>query len=333
MPGRYLFGSGFDSLAQQRQSYDQLAYSLADQDRQARERAAAVVRAQADREQQRQDQMVADSTARQYQFGRDAQVQAERASQDATQQYQFGVGQQFRQKEFDAAQKNQADTMAFNRDLIKTQASEGKADADYSDAEQKAQAGILTDPKLLDSQYPNLTPVQKMRVHDVIANRLQSSIQQFKAASAAATAATGFVNQGNVAVPEKGSLFWKTPAVPAKKITESEAFEKLAGNRAFSKVASSLEWDEDSQGFTPIIPDPTAKGKPETPATPAYNFGTPAASPAPQPAPLPSTAGQAPIAAPATNQMVSVVSPTGVRGRVPAAKVQAALRAGYQLAQ
>lgn len=263
----YIFGGDINSLAGQKNTYDQMNVNLALQDRALRQKA----------QDEYQQQMIT------------AQRQAEEdARQNAAQRFQFDLGQQdradrlagqaydrgMRMFDFTTGRADRAAQDAESRRRFDIQTgletqrlNAAKGQGDYSELVNAVQSGGVKTPEEIDSLFGHLSDGQRDRAKTYLAAAQQGKLEDYQAVDAAARAATGMVRPKPVAaVP--GAHFWNRdiPAVPAKVLNEDEAMAALAGVKALNKFLPQLTWDEASQSFQPVM------------RKPGFNFTVPTAA-------------------------------------------------------
>jgi hypothetical protein len=288
----FIFGSGIDQVANQRNVADQQNIGLAQSDQAARQRAIDIG-------QQRQMQAQQEEQARQdaqFQF---AQQQAASQAADQKNDFRFNLGRQ------DEATARTEDTRRFNVgvDLQKQQIAAGKGQADYSEAINAIENGDVSKPEDLDKSFGGLSAIQKQRALMYLSMKSKKQTQDYQSVMAAANAATGTVAPVFTPVtPVKPHWWSSTPEAPKPPppLTEDEAMAKLAAHKQFLKFIPALTFDEATQKFMPAIPKP--EGWQPT-SGPAPVTAPPAAAPAPggfafntaTPQPTTVTAGTQPL--------------------------------------
>jgi hypothetical protein len=243
----YVFGSGIDSVAQQKNYYDQMNVGLAQSDQAARQRAIDITQQrQLQTQQQAQDQANA-----QYQF---QQQQAAQQQADQTNDFRFNLGRQ------DEASARAEDTRRFNvqTQLQKDQLASTKGQNDYAEAVNAIENGDVNNPDDLAKSFPNLNAQQQTRASMYLTMKAKKQTQDYQAVQAAADAATGLVASKPVTTTAKPH-FWSSPVTtttPAAPLSEDEAFAKLAPIKPLAKFLPALTWDEAAQRFVPAMPKP-----------------------------------------------------------------------------
>ena len=256
----YIFGSGFDSLAGQKNLYDEQAIRLGLADQQARQAAInqtqqnyvfAQRQAEEDaRQQQSQDLAQTDRF----------QSQQDRNQQQSRQDYQFNLGRSDQAK-VDAESKRRFDVESG----FKTAANEQqKAQVDAADTRNQlqdlvkmAQSGTIPADSDMSQLFPKLTPTQV----DWAKKFAQSqSADQAKQLQDIATEATRLA-QAKKPVTEKatpagtwllGTGLFAKAAQPAKPMTEDEAFNAIMADKSLKEYSPLLQWDNNAQQFVPI---------------------------------------------------------------------------------
>jgi hypothetical protein len=250
----FIFGSGVDQLANQRNVADQENIGLAQSDQQARQRAIDIGQ---QRQIEAQQRAQAEQDA-QFQF---QQQQAAHAQADQQNDFRFNLGRQ------DQAAAAAEDKRRFDIGAKQTQQQidAGKGQNDYVEAVNAIESGDITNPDDLTKGFPSLTPTQKQRAVMYLSMKTKKQGQDYQSVAAAANAATGIVNPPPPVAPPAQSgwnRFWHgaTPAAKAPApLTEDEAMGKLASDKnaiGLRKFLPALTWDEANQRFMPAIPKP-----------------------------------------------------------------------------
>lgn len=244
----FIFGSGLDQLAQQRNQADATNIGLAQSDQALRQRAIDVGQ-QRQMEAQRQ---TADQQNQQFAF------QAQQAAQqqaDQENQFQFGLQRQ------DKAAATAEDTRRFNIGAAQTQQQidASKGQNDYAEAVNAIENGDVTTTDDLDKSFKSLTPTQKQRAAMYLSMKTKKQGQDYQSVAAAAAAATGIVAPPfNPVTPPKAHWWSSAPEAPKPPapLTEDEAMAKLAAVKPLAKFLPALTWDFQTQKFLPAIPKP-----------------------------------------------------------------------------
>jgi len=265
----YTFGSSPDSLAQNRQVYDNYNLRLAESDRDARQRAIDQQRenyifaVKNQQEQDRQNQELAMRMA-------DTSYNRNQGAQDrAFRMYQFGLG-----RDDQAPQEGESNRRFGIEDAARTRGLDIQDDRlDLADQIQK--------DKL--AQYNQQTAeAKKQQVDDI-----QSALQR----------ANIIVSATNPTPAPNSHLFglWHTQQ-PRAVLTEDEAFSHALRDKTLSPYVDLFTWDVPNQRFT-------LRNQPASPQQ--YQFAPPTNPPMPQTNMAPSR----PVFAPTNSPSPAVVSP------------------------
>jgi hypothetical protein len=262
----YVFGNSFDSVAGQKNLYDNMALRIAESDRQARMQADQQAQQNdifAQRQQEEDARQRADEIFRRQQA---AVGQQQAGQQAATQRYQFGAELADKQ----ASEAQRAKEFGQSLDLQKSQVAGNKAEpnanADYNEVVQRIDRGEIDDPNKIPALFPNLNPIQSQQAAEYWKQQNQSQQEGYRGLMATAQAATAAVKANRLAKVDTGKKtggfmgFGGTKVPPTiadlPTITEDEALSTLASQRQFAHALPTLQWDETAQQFLPIVKQP-----------------------------------------------------------------------------
>lgn len=268
----YIFGSGYDQVAGQKNLYDEQAIRLALADQQARQQAVnqtqqnyIFAQRQAEEDARQQDDIVRQQAA-QLRSEQDRQQQLNR------QDYQFNVGRQDQAKA-DAESRRRFDVETGFKtraeDFQKTQVNTADTRMQLNDLVKMAQNGSIPADANMGELFPNLSSSQIAWAKKFAT--LQSE-EQSKQLQDLATQATRMVKSVAGEPKPVSTSSWYNPlswwsTKPGSGLTENDAFKHLNSFKELRDYAPMLQWDATSQQFV-------APGGHVGPSK--YDFGTPA---------------------------------------------------------
>lgn len=284
----FIFASNPDSLAGQKNYYDQSNIRLAENDQRARqamidEQNRQALRNQelmrADAMQAQQAQLAAAQNAFNFQ-----QNQMVRQDDKADRAFKFGIDRADRAAE----NKEQRRQFDVGSDLKKTQLADSKAQGDYVELVNAIGDNSITSPSQIDALFGHLSKPDLDRAKVYFHSKQQGLNDEYQAVNNAAQAATAQVVAKAVPATDNTHTILRflpsnaKPAVPSPRLTEQEAMKKLIDvpkNPLLKNYMDLIQWDEGAQQFVPIIKKPQG-----------FTFAAPSPPTATAPSPLPSPA-------------------------------------------
>lgn len=241
----FLMGNSYDSLQASRKGYDDLAVQMAERDRQARADAWKQSQDAAIFAQRQAEEDGRQRRAQDYQFSQAATNEQDRRDQMANRRFEFGVTSKQHDTSEARIAKSEADRIQMQKDTNATNLKLGNEDADYREAVNRIDKGMIAHPSDIDTLFPNMNAEQKARAASYWKEQNDRAHEDYQSITGYAKAANGITKDLRSKAKKDG-----TP------MTEDEAYGLLGAQRSTAKWLPTLRFDEATQQWTPQMPKP-----------------------------------------------------------------------------